>query len=79
MQITLHSPWLPKKEGFSMKHTFIRKPLSVLLSILMVLSVFGGMAFPAGAESKTIAAAPFSALAVPEGTPLTDQLPSTQG
>ena len=38
-----------------MKHTSIRKPLSVLLSILMVLSVFGGMAFPAGAESKTIA------------------------
>ena len=34
-----------------MKHTSIRKPLSVLLSILMVLSVFGGMAFPAGAES----------------------------
>ena len=38
-----------------MKHTSIRKPLSVLLSILMVLSVFGGMAFSAGAESKTIA------------------------
>ena len=55
IQITLHSPWLPKTGGFSMKHTFIRKPLSVLLSILMVLSVFGGMAFPAGAESKTIA------------------------
>ena len=38
-----------------MKHTSIRKPLSVLLSILMALSVFGGMAFSAGAESKTIA------------------------
>ena len=38
-----------------MKQTWIRKPVSVLLSILMVLSVFGGMAFPAGAESKTIA------------------------
>ncbi len=38
-----------------MKHISIRKPLSVLLSILMVLSVFGGMAFSAGAESKTIA------------------------
>ena len=38
-----------------MQHTSIRKPLSVLLSILMVLSVFGGMAFSAGAESKTIA------------------------
>ena len=32
-----------------MKHTSIRKPLSVLLSILMVLSVFGGMAFTASA------------------------------
>ena len=32
-----------------MKHTSIRKPLSVLLSILMVLSVFGGMAFTAAA------------------------------
>ena len=38
-----------------MQKSFIRKPISVLLSILMVLSVFGGMAFPAGAESKTIA------------------------
>lgn len=37
-----------------MKHTSIRKPLSVLLSILMVLSVFGGMAFTASAESKQI-------------------------
>jgi len=41
--------------GFSMQHTFIRKPLSVLLSILMALSVFSVTAFPAGAESKTIA------------------------
>ena len=80
-----------------MKHTSIRKPLSVLLSILMALSVFSVTAF-AGPPSdntggelntetgntvspteKIIAAAPFSALAVPEGTPLTDQLPSTQG
>ena len=35
-----------------MKHTSIRKPLSVLLSILMALSVFGGMAFTASAESS---------------------------
>lgn len=35
-----------------MKHTFIRKPVSVLLSILMVLSVFGGLAFSASAESS---------------------------
>ena len=80
-----------------MKHTSIRKPLSILLSILMALSVFSVTAF-AGSPSdntggelntetgntvspteKIIAAAPFSALAVPEGTPLTDQLPSTQG
>ena len=44
-----------KNRRFSMKHTSIRKPLSVLLSILMALSVFGGMAFSAGAESKTTA------------------------
>ena len=36
----------------------IRKPLSFLLAVLMIVSMF--------------AAAPFSALAVPEGTPLTD-------
>ena len=38
-----------------MKKTFIRKPISILLSLLMVLSVFGGMAFTASAENKTIA------------------------
>ncbi len=32
-----------------MNKKFIRKPLSVLLSILMALSLFGGMAFPASA------------------------------
>ena len=42
-----------------------KRPLSFLLAVLMIVSMF--------------AAAPFSALAVPEGTPLTDQLPSTQG
>ena len=57
----------------------IKKPLSVLLSILMALSVFGGLTISSSAAEKTNAAAPFSALAVPEGTPLTDQLPSTQG
>lgn len=36
-----------------MKYTSIRKPLSILLSILMVLSVFGGMAFTASAEGTT--------------------------
>ncbi len=36
-----------------MKYTFIRKPLSILLSILMVLSVFGGMAFSASAAAVT--------------------------
>ena len=46
---------LPKKEGFSMKHTFIRKPLSVLLSILMALSVFGGLTISSSAAEKTIA------------------------
>ena len=48
-----------------MKNSLIRKPISFLLAVLMIVSMF--------------AAAPFSALAVPEGTPLTDQLPSTQG
>ena len=40
-----------------MKHTHIRKPISVLLSLLLVLSVFGGMAFTANAAgimSETI-------------------------
>ena len=32
-----------------------KKPSSILLSLLMVLSVFGGMAFTASAENKTIA------------------------
>ena len=36
-----------------MKHTSIRKPLSILLSILMVLSVFGGMTFSASAAAVT--------------------------
>ncbi len=35
-----------------MKQTWIRKPVSVLLSILMVLSVFGGMAFTVSAASS---------------------------
>lgn len=35
-----------------MKHSSIRKPISILLSLLMVLSVFGGMAFTASAESS---------------------------
>ena len=35
-----------------MKHTSIRKPLSILLSILMVLSVMGGMAFNVSAASS---------------------------
>jgi hypothetical protein len=57
----------PKKQkikgGILMQKT--KRPLSFLLAVLMIVSMF--------------AAAPFSALAVPEGTPLTDQLPSTQG
>ena len=36
-----------------MKKTFIRKPISILLSLLMVLSVFGGMAFNVSAEGTT--------------------------
>lgn len=36
-----------------MKYTSIRKPLSVLLSILMVLSVLGGMTFSASAAAVT--------------------------
>ena len=36
-----------------MKHSSISKPLSVLLSILMVLSIFAGMTFTAGAEAVT--------------------------
>ena len=35
-----------------MKHSSIRKPISILLSLLMVLSVFGGLAFSASAESS---------------------------
>lgn len=35
-----------------MKQSSIRKPISILLSLLMVLSVFGGMAFSASAESS---------------------------
>ena len=38
-----------------MKHTSIRKPLSVLLSILMALSVFGGLTISSSAAEKTIA------------------------
>ncbi|MBQ7597254.1 MAG: surface glycoprotein [Clostridia bacterium] len=34
-----------------MKNSFIRKPISILLSLLMVLSVFGGMAFTASAAT----------------------------
>ena len=36
-----------------MEKSFIRKPISILLSLLMLLSVFGGMAFPAAAEDVT--------------------------
>ena len=32
-----------------MQKTIIRKPISILLSLLLVLSVFGGMAFTASA------------------------------
>ncbi|MBQ6419552.1 MAG: hypothetical protein IJK02_00600, partial [Clostridia bacterium] len=53
IQPTLRFSGLPKTGGFSMKHTSIRKPLSVLLSILMVLSVFGGMTFSASAAAVT--------------------------
>lgn len=35
-----------------MQKSFARKPISVLLSLLMVLSVFGGLAFSASAESS---------------------------
>ena len=35
-----------------MKHSSIRKPISILLSLLMVLSVFGGLAFSASAASS---------------------------
>ncbi len=48
-----------------MRHSFARKPISILLSILMLLSVFGGMTFTASAavtpkykitiNSKTVA------------------------
>ena len=37
-----------------MKKSFIRKPLSILLSLLMLLSVFGGMAFPASAAGGVV-------------------------
>ena len=35
-----------------MKNSMMKKPISILLSLLMVLSVFGGMAFTASAESS---------------------------
>ena len=35
-----------------MKKSSVRKPISILLSLLMVLSVFGGLAFSASAESS---------------------------
>ena len=38
-----------------MQKSFIRKPLSVLLSILMALSVFGGLTISSSAAEKTIA------------------------
>ena len=36
-----------------MNHTFIRKPVSVLLCLVMVLSVFGGLTFTANAAAVT--------------------------
>ena len=36
-----------------MQKSFIRKPISILLSVLLALSVFGGLVFSAGAVTYT--------------------------
>ena len=55
----------------------IRKPLSFLLAVVMIISMFAAAPFTASAEDGyTEYELPLGLL---EGTPLTDQLPSTQG
>ena len=39
-----------------MQKTIIRKPISILLSLLLVLSVFGGMAFTASVRHRRVCA-----------------------